>query len=86
MRLLTRTTSIRLRSETHQELQQIADRERITSAQLMRDAIVSFIEGYREESQRKVKSTTTTTTANNTEGEADTCHQNHRQYQNHQAR
>ena len=46
MRVLTRCTTIRLRSETHQGLVQIGARERIPPAQLMRSAIERFLEGY----------------------------------------
>lgn len=56
MRVLTRATSIRLRSETHQQLQQIAHRERIPPAQLMRSALGAFIDGYLEKCQRDVAS------------------------------
>ena len=54
MRVLTSTTSIRLRSEMYQQLQRIAERERIPVAQLTRSALGELIESYRDKYQRKV--------------------------------
>ena len=52
MRVLTRTTSIRLPGVTHQELMQIADRVRVPPSQLMRSAICQLINDYRKSANK----------------------------------